>query len=41
MGEGIEVGEVINEMEYSFVSTTDNSDIIDMSIENYEVIDSK
>ena len=39
--EGQEVSEVMDEMEYSFSDTTGNADIVDTSIENYEILDSK
>lgn len=41
MEEGIEVQEVINEMEYDFKSSTTNAEIINASIEDYEVTNSK
>ena len=41
MDEGIEVGDVIGEMEYDFTSCTDGADIIDTEVENYEVTNSK
>ena len=39
--EGIEISEIINELDYDFSDTTTKADITDMTIENYEVIDSK
>lgn len=39
--EGVEIYEVINEMDYNFVSNTDKADIIDTEITGYEIIDSK
>jgi hypothetical protein len=41
MDEGIEVGEVISEMDYSFYSQTDGVDFIDTEIRDYEIKDSK
>ena len=41
MEEGIEVAEVIQEMDYDFTSQIDNAVIIDIEIEDYEVTDSK
>jgi hypothetical protein len=39
--EGIEVGEVIDEMEYHFRDTTTQANIVDTEILDYEVVDSK
>lgn len=41
MDEGIEVSEVINELDYDFVSSTDGADIEDTEILDHEVTDSK
>jgi len=41
MDEGIEVGDVINEMTYAFDSQNTGCDIEDTEILDYEVIDSK
>lgn len=41
MEEGIEVSDVISEMDYNFTSNTDNADIVDTEISDFEVIDSK
>lgn len=41
MDEGIEVNEVIDEMDYSFTSKTDGADIVATEIEDFEVNDSK
>ena len=41
MDEGVEVGDVISEMDYSFADTTGNADIEDTEISDYEVTDSK
>lgn len=39
--EGVEISEIINELDYNFSDTTTKADITDMTIEDYEVIDSK
>ena len=39
--EGVELSEVIDEMEYQFVDTTDSATIEDATIEDYEILDSK
>ena len=39
--EGVEVSEVIDEMEYSFVDTTTRANIEDAEITDYEVVDSR
>lgn len=41
MDEGIEVGDVIDEMERTFTSNTDGADIEDDEMLDYEVTDSK
>lgn len=41
MDEGIEVGEVIEEMDYDFGSQTAGVDFVDTEIRGFEVIDSK
>jgi hypothetical protein len=41
MDEGIEVGDVIDEMDYDFTSNTDGVDIEDTEVLDYEVTDSK
>ncbi len=41
MEEGIEVSEIIGEMDYHFLSNTDNAEIVDSEIRDYEVKDSK
>ena len=41
MEEGVEVGEVIDEMDYDFTSNTTNADIVDTEILDHEVTDSK
>lgn len=37
----IEMSEVINEMEYDFSDTTTKATIEDMSIEDFEIVDSR
>lgn len=39
--EGIDVSEVVSEMEYDFASTTSGARIIDTEIQDYDVLDSK
>ena len=39
--EGIEISEVINELDYQINDTTTTADILDSEIVDYEVIDSK
>ncbi|MDP8218654.1 MAG: hypothetical protein P9M03_08010 [Candidatus Theseobacter exili] len=39
--EGIEVSEIISEMDYDFTSQTDRADIVDTEILDYEITDSK
>ena len=39
--EDVETSEVIDEMEYEFTDTTGKADIVDATIEDYEVVDSK
>ncbi len=41
MDEGIEVSEVINELDYDFTSNTDGADVEDTEITDHEVTDSK
>ena len=41
MEEGIEVAEVLDEMNYSFISQTGGADIVDTVIVDHEVTDSK
>jgi hypothetical protein len=41
MNEGIEVSEVLDEMDYDFTSNHDGADILDMEILDHEVTDSK
>ena len=41
MDEGVEVGEVINEMDYNFSDTTGHANIEDTEILDHEVTDSK
>ena len=39
--EGIEIDEVISEMDYNFTSNTDDADITDTEIREHEIVDSK
>jgi hypothetical protein len=39
--EGVEISEVINELDYQINDTTTAADILDTEITDYEVIDSK
>lgn len=41
MDEGVDVSEVINELDYNFTSNTDAADIEDTEIIDHEVTDSK
>ena len=37
----IDISEVMNELDYNFSDTTDKATVEDMTIENYEVVDSR
>ncbi len=39
--EGVEISEIINEMEYNFFDTTTNATIEDTEITDFEVVDSR
>jgi len=39
--EGIEISQVINELDYNVSDTTTAADILDTEITDYEVVDSK
>lgn len=39
--EGISMDEVVQEMDYNFMSETDGADIVDTQIVDFEVTDSK
>lgn len=39
--EDVEISEVMNELDYNFLSTTDNADIVDTEMLDYDIIDSK
>ncbi len=41
MEEGIELQEVINEMDYDFISQTVGASIVDTEIQDYDIQDSK
>ena len=39
--EGVEISDVINELDYQVNDTTTSADILDTEITDYEVVDSK
>lgn len=39
--DGIEISELIDELDYSFTSQTDGADIVDTEILDYKIVDSK
>ncbi len=39
--EGVDISEVMNELDYNFLSTTDNADIVDTEMVDYDITDSK
>ena len=39
--EGVEISEVVNELDYTVNDTTTTADILDAEITGYEVVDSK
>ena len=39
--EGIEISQVVNELDYNLNDTTATADILDTEITDYEVVDSK
>lgn len=39
--EGVEIQEIVNELEYNFLDTTTKADVLDMGIMGMEIIDSK
>ena len=41
MDEGVEVGDVVDELQYDFSDTTGKADVLDTEIMDYEVTDSK
>jgi len=41
MDEGVEIKEVVDELQYSFSDTTGKADVLDTEILDYEVTDSK
>ena len=41
VNEGIEIAEIINELDYEFTDTTTAADIIDVLMTDFEVLDSK
>ena len=41
VNEGVEISEIVNELDYSVNDTTTTADILDTEITGYEVVDSK
>jgi hypothetical protein len=41
VNEGIEISEVVNELDYEVKDTTTAADILDTEITGYEIVDSK
>ena len=41
MEEGVDVEDVLCDMDYSFHSQTENADIVDIEIEDWDIFDSK
>lgn len=39
--EGVEIQEIVNELEYNFLDTTTKADVLDQTILGMEIIDSK
>ena len=39
--EGVEISDIVNELDYQINDTTSTADILDTEITDYEVIDSK
>ena len=39
--EGVEIQEIVNELDYNFVDTTTKADVLDMGIMGIEIINSK
>ena len=39
--EGVEINNVLEDMEYDFTSQTEGADIEDTEVQNWEIIDSK
>jgi hypothetical protein len=39
--EGIAVSDIMDELDYSFISTNDGADVVDTEMLDYEVVDSK
>ena len=39
--EGVEIQEIVNELDYNFVDTTTKADVLDQTILGMEIIDSK
>lgn len=41
VNEGVEISEVVDEMDYTLTETTTAADVLDTEITDYEIIDSK
>ena len=41
VNEGVEISEVVNELDYDIRDTTTAADILDTEITSYEIVDSK
>ena len=39
--EGVEIQEIVNELEYNFLDTTTKADVLDQTILGMEIIDSR
>ena len=39
--EGVEIQEIVDELEYNFLDTTTKADVLDETILGFEIIDSK
>lgn len=39
--EGVEIQEVVNELEYNFLDTTTQAEVLNETISGFEIIDSK
>ena len=41
VNDGVEVTDIVNELDYDFTDTTGHATILDMAIEDYKIKDSK
>ena len=41
VNEGVEISQVVNELDYNVTDTTTAADILDTEITDYEIVDSK